>query len=280
MSRTTRGLELRRFELNMTTMPLIDFWARHPYPGIHPEDAPHIEAGDCVAWSSSAEASRHQADLDDRKSALQRKLHTKLYPQPFVGNIREASVYILFGNPGLSVQDYVDELDTPDYAKQCTANLGGAVTGFGPLLQAAEGTGAQRYWNSTLGSLIRDVGLELGISLEDARSWVLNQVATIEAGAYHSKKFPAAGFAALPSTKAAKSFVDGHVMARVRNGECVVFVWRQAKFWGLPKDHPGVRERFWRMANGRYLLAEERLFMVRKLAEIYRLRGQAPITSR
>jgi len=176
----------------------------------------------------------------------------------------------LWATSGLSVQDYVDELETPAYADQCHANLSGAMKHFGPMLPAAKGTGANRYWESTLKSLIRDVSSELGIPIDTARSWILSQVATIEAGAYHSKKFPLGGFAALPSTKAAKSFVDGYVMGRVQNSECVVFVWRQASFWDLPKNVPGVKERDRRKANGRYLVKDERAFMVEKLAQVYR----------
>ena len=255
-------------------MPLIDFWSRHPHPGIHPEDKSVLETIGQISWATSAAAKAHETTLNAKNSELQRKLHTNLYPQPFVGNIRRASVYILFGNPGLSVQDYVDELDTPAYAAQCSANLSGNVEGFGPLLAAAQGTGAYKYWNSTFKRLIKETAEKIGLSHDGARTWVLSQVAIIEAGAYHSMKFPVEGFAKLPSTRRALHFVRNHVMNRVENQECVVLVWRQAKLWALP-GHPGLKERDRSKANGRYLLKEERKFLVEKLANVHRQQKSA-----
>ena len=250
-------------------MSLIDFWSKHARPGIHPADEFILQTIGQISWASSAVAKEHEAALNNKRSEIQRKLHTNLYPQPFVGNIRKASVYILFGNPGLSIQDYVDELDTPAYAVQCLENLSGRVEGFGPLLEAAQGTGAYKYWNSTFKRLIKETGEKFGLSHDVARTWVLSQVATIEAGAYHSKKFPLEGFAKLPSTQEALHFVRNFVKNRVENQECVVFVWRQAKLWALP-SHPGIKERDRSKANGRYLLKDERKFLVDKLADVYR----------
>lgn len=250
-------------------MPLIEFWSQHNTTGLHPADASAVNIADHITWNSSAQAAANAAALKGPKSSFHQKLHLGLFPQPFVGNIRQASVYILFGNPGLSPQDYIDELDTPKYRAHCIANLAGQLSHFGPLQEDALHTGAYRYWNSTFNRLIKETGEKLGLPAKEARAWVLRQVATIEAGAYHSPKFPVGVFEQLPSTEAAHDFVHGHVMKRVANGECIVFVWRQARLWALD-EQPGIKVRDRRKANGRYLLKEERKFMVDKLAEVYR----------
>jgi hypothetical protein len=250
-------------------MSFIEFWSTHTTTGLHRADAEFINLGDHVTWASSDEALQNEGLLTAPKNSFHRKLHLGLFPQPFVGNIREASVYILFGNPGLSVQDYADELDTPKYRAQCIANLAGELKQFGPLHENALNTGAYKYWSSTFRRLIKETGESLGLSFEEARDWVLSQVATIEAGAYHSPKFPVGVFENLPSTSAAKTFVTDYVLPRVDQQRCVVFVWRQARLWALPV-RPGIKVRDPRKANGRYLLKEERRFMAEKLVEAYR----------
>jgi len=250
-------------------MPLIEFWSKHTTTGLHPADASAVNIADHITWNSSAQAAANAAALKGPKSLFHQKLHLGLFPQPFVGNIRQASVYLLFGNPGLSPQDYIDELDTPKYRAHCIANLAGQVGHFGPLHQDALHTGAYKYWSSTFSRLIKETGEKLELSVAEARAWVLSQVATIEAGAYHSPKFPVDVFDKLPSTKAAHDFVHGYVMGRLGRGECVVFVWRQARLWKLD-EQPGVMIRDPRMAFGRYLFQGERKFMVDKLVEVFR----------
>ena len=41
-------------------MPLIDFWSKHPRPGVHPEDLPYLQPDDQVRWESSAEAKENE----------------------------------------------------------------------------------------------------------------------------------------------------------------------------------------------------------------------------
>lgn len=254
-------------------MPLLEFWSTHATTGLHSADAKFIDLADHLVWNSSDEALQNKALLGAPKNAFHRKLHLGLFPQPFVGNIRDASVYILFGNPGLSVQDYVDELDTPKYRAQCIANLAGQLDHFAPLHGDALHTGAQKYWNSTFKRLIKETGDRLGIPAGEARAWVLSQVATIEAGAYHSPKFPGGVFENLPSTNAAQAFVNDHVLPRAVREECVVFVWRQARLWDI-NERPGIKVRDPRKAHWRYLLDEERNLMVNQLVKAHGRRKQ------
>jgi hypothetical protein len=40
-----------------------------------------------------------------------RRLHLGLLPQPFFGDLRRASIYVLLLNPGLGPDDYYDEYE-------------------------------------------------------------------------------------------------------------------------------------------------------------------------
>lgn len=250
-------------------MPLVDFWMNAASRGVHPEDAAHLSPDACVAWSSAHEARLRAAELADRRNPIRRKLHVSLFPQPFVGSVRRASVCILFGNPGLSVTDYVDELDNEEYIQYCEANLRGAVDGFGPLMSAAIGTAAAAYWEPVFRTLVKELADELQVQNDHAKAWAVAQIATIEAVAYHSRSFPFHGFAALPSTRAAVDYVHSTLAPRAQRGECLILVWRQAKLWGL-EPGPFVVQRAPRLAQGRYLHAVERQAMVRFLAARYR----------
>lgn len=244
--------------------------------GIHSEDEPYLSHDQVVHWDSASIARRHAQELADVRNPIRRKLHSGLFPQPFVGNIAQASVFVLFGNPGLSVDDYVDELENEGYVAYCRQNLLGEVGGFGPLMLAAAGTAAAAYWEPVFGRLIRELAEDLDLEYVDARGWLVSQVATIEAGAYHSMNFPAEGFARLPSTQVAISYVQDELHSRALRGECLVFVWRQAKLWGLPpSDNVVVRDP--KQAQARFLQHGERQYIARFLALRYR---REDVTSR
>jgi len=51
------------------------------------------------------------------------KLHLSLLPQPFIGDVKNASIYILELNPGLGPSDYYGESEVPEYHDALLANL-------------------------------------------------------------------------------------------------------------------------------------------------------------
>ena len=145
---------------------LREFWAATSGGGFHTKDKPFIDERECLCWSQG-EASPH-AETFKTDKRLHKKLHTNLHPQPFIGNIETASVYILFGNPGLAITDYSDELANPVHAAACATNLRHPSQGFFPLLTASNGTGVANYWNSRLKSLITSLSECLGVTVEEA----------------------------------------------------------------------------------------------------------------
>lgn len=250
-------------------MPLIDFWSVHTQPGMHPQDRTSIDPASCLHLATQESVCEVGPPLEDNRGPFRQMLHTGLHPQPFIGNVRDASAYILFGNPGFSLQDYQDEFGNPSYAALCASTLSGDYRGFAPLDELSKGTGANRYWEACLKQLIEEVGKELDVNLPRARQWVAANLAVIEAGAYHSLRFPRKGFRVQPSAVAAQDFVSNYVLPRAANGECAVFVWRSADFWAVG-EAPGTLTRQKHLARFRHLSKGERDFLKAKLVERYR----------
>ena len=83
----------------------------------------------------------------------------------------------------------------------CVANLRQSGQGFFPLLPASTGTGVANYWNGRFRSLIMALSERLKITTVAATNEVVQRVTLIEAGAYHSKKFPGEWCDDLPSSR-------------------------------------------------------------------------------
>jgi hypothetical protein len=96
------------------------------------------------------------------------------------------------------------------------------------------------YWNGRLRSLIMALSERLRITTVAATNEVVQRVTLIEAGAYHSKKFPGDWCEDLPSSRAARTFVHQVLIPKAQRGEALLFVWRRAAFWGVPIGTHGV----------------------------------------
>ena len=84
--------------------------------------------------------------------------------------------------------------------------------------------------------MIADLSKSIKGRVGDAKRIVVQQVALIESGAYHSRGFPGNWSDELPSSKAAKAFVQETLIPKAQRGEALIFVWRRAKFWDIPED--------------------------------------------
>jgi hypothetical protein len=244
---------------------LREFWSLSSGRGVHPNDGPFLDERNCLHWSLSranAQASTFKTD-----TWLHDKLHINLHPQPFIGDIEKAFVYMLFGNPGFAIHDYADELDNPAHAAACVANLRQSSQGFFPLLPASADTGVANYWTGRLKSLIVALSGRLKITTTAATNVVVQRIALIEAGAYHSKKFPGDWCDDLPSSRAAKIFVKQVLVPRAQRGEALLFVWRRAAFWSVPPGTRGVIHRPPKTAQLRNITEAERTTIVAFMAE-------------
>jgi hypothetical protein len=173
------------------------------------------------------------------------RLHLGLLPQPFIGNLRRASIYVLLLNPGLGPHDYYSEYEVPAFREALLANLRqdfrGSSVPFLFLDPQFSWHGGFAWWNGKLAGVIARLAGEWGVSHATARSRLAHELACIELVPYHSSNFRDAGkwIQRLKSVEIARAFVHEVVLPRVRRGEAVIIVARQVKNWKLPK-HPRI----------------------------------------
>lgn len=167
-------------------------------------------------------------------------LHLGLIPQPFVGNVLRASIYILLLNPGLSPDDYYGEYQVPAYRRALLANLKqrwrGETMPFIFLDPRYSWHAGFAWWHGKFVRVIEKLAASRGVSFASARRILANRLASIELIPYHSAKFSNRGhlIKRLHSAALARDFVRRVVVPRVEQGKAIAVVARQASAWDLP----------------------------------------------
>ena len=186
------------------------------------------------------------------------KLHLGLLPQPFIGDLRRASIYVLSLNPGLEPSDYYGEYAVPEYRNALLANLKQQFHETAPsfifLDPRYSWHGGFRWWHGKLAQVIKTFADERGVSFASARATLAAELASIELLPYHSSKFRDADglLSKLKSVTLAKIFVRDFVVPRVKRGEAIVVVLRKVPLWELPQI-PGVILYEGKQAQGAHL---------------------------
>jgi hypothetical protein len=174
-----------------------------------------------------------------------RRLHLGLLPQPFCGDVENASIYVLMLNPGIGWQDYYGEYNVPEYReallKALRQDFAADDIPFHFLDPQFSWHGGFGWWHGKLVRLIEQLAKNWETPFAEARARLGRQLASIELVPYHSEGFSNAGGLAkkLPSAKLAVEFVNEVVLPKVRDGRAIVTVARKAKVWGL-KEESGV----------------------------------------
>ena len=180
-----------------------------------------------------------------------KRLNLGLLPGPFMGDMLNASIYVLTLNPGYDESDY--EWDrTPAFRQAVLDNLQQkrpeGVLPFICLDPRFSEHGCFRYWNDklNLAALIKALAKGRGVSLDEARSELAEKLAVIELVPYHSPSFNRK-WLNLPSTRLAGAFVRDTVVRRVRDKQAIVIVIRQVNSWAeylpetLTEEHGVIR---------------------------------------
>ena len=216
-----------------------------------PSNFPHILDADAAvlkseSWKPRVVKHRSWGDATgapDFCMSGDTRLHPSLVPVPFMGDMRNASIYILMLNPGLGPADYF-EYEVPGFRKALIANLRQAkITGVMPFVfldPQFAWYGGFRYWHQKLKGVIEELAKSRGISLADARATLGRKLAVVQLVPYHSAAFGLSPKALkeLPSVRLAQDFVWQTVSDRVRDRKAIVIVARQVKTWDpcLPDD--------------------------------------------
>lgn len=176
-----------------------------------------------------------------------RRLHLGLLPQPFFGNLRRASIYVLLLNPGLGPHDYYGEYEVAEYRRALLANLKQQFEVGSPSFLFLDPRyswhGGFTWWHGKLSGVIECLADTWSVSFGVARARLARQLASIELVPYHSPSFRDGGgwIRRLHSVALARAFVRDVVIPRVRRGKAIVIVTRQAKVWNLPGNSRIVR---------------------------------------
>jgi len=169
------------------------------------------------------------------------RLHLGLLPQPFIGDVRRASIYILSLNPGLAPTDYYGEYKVPDYRNALLVNLKQRFDQPAPpflfLDPSYSWHGGFRWWHGRLAQVITQLADSWGVPFSSARATLAAKLASIELLPYHSSVFRHSGgwLQNLRSVALAKTFVMDFVLPRVKRREAIAVVLRKAALWGVPE---------------------------------------------
>lgn len=178
------------------------------------------------------------------------RLHLGLIPIPFMGNLRDATIFVLMLNPGLSLTDYFEHEDA-SFRSALMANLHqdppkDAMPFVSMDPQFARNTGFS-YWHQGLGlkGIIERIVMRKKIHLAEARKKLADKLAVIQLVPYRSTKFdrdellksPKDG--GLPSVKLVKDYVRKTVVEeKCKTKGALVIMARGVRVWNecLPQE--------------------------------------------
>lgn len=165
------------------------------------------------------------------------RFHLGLLPQPWFGDLKSATVFILMLNPGLNPGDYFSEYKVPSYRDALIANLKQQRGREFPLLfldpELSWHPGA-RYFRGKLHWLVLSLVNERRMEYREALAEVAKRVCVLQLVPYHSPVFqlPNSLLDRLQSSELMKAFVENLLKTR---RDILVLVTRKANQWGLPK---------------------------------------------
>lgn len=244
----------------------VSFWRRcqtSRAPFVHPDDRRLIVAlarkralihGDDASLLVSGAGNACSRDLYRRYVDFVRSsrfgasddkcLHLQLLPQPYVGNLATADIFLLSLNPGFDVADYWGELEHAGFRKILIGNLHQRpIKGrlAFPLLDPSfSWHGGYRYWESKLRTVIQETAAGRTGGYQGALEYAAKRLAALELVPYHSTGFRARELIAAPTAEAMKRFVLRGLLPRAKRGEILIVVLRRARDWQVPQRARGV----------------------------------------
>ena len=217
-------------------------WNPGSAPYVLPADGPLLLSGRSAQATVVRRSWQAAYTADDFCAPGDTRLHLGLIPQPFLGNLERASIFLLLLNPGLGPDDYFGEYQVPGFRDALLANLrqdfSGRALPFLFLDPQFAWHGGFDWWHSKLTRVIQELAKTWQIPFSAARAQLARSVADIELFPYHSDIFHGAGgrLRSLASVQLARRYVHDVLLPRVRRKEAIIIVTRQARIWGLPPE--------------------------------------------
>lgn len=165
--------------------------------------------------------------------------HIGLLPQPYFGNLKSASIFILMLNPGLSPGDYYAEQRDPVFRRALIRSLRQENEGDEyPFIflnpQFAWHPGFS-YFHKRFARMARKIKDHEG-SYSKALSFLAKHIACLQLIPYHSRKLGSYELLGeLQSTRTMLDFVHRELKDRTNHGEVTIIVERGSAYWKLAK---------------------------------------------
>ncbi len=176
-----------------------------------------ISDGPVAFWGELGAARVHPAD----SAFLGRgKFETSLLPQPWVGPLKLADIFILQLNPGLDGAEIAFETSRADFREALSSNLSGTAENL--FLDARfQGHPGAKWVRRILGA--------------NATPSAGSRVCMVELVPYHSVSGSVARAASayLPSSAMIRSWVHRELVPRAMDGEILLIAPRSAALWGF-----------------------------------------------
>ena len=225
---------------------LKEFWSKYiPYK-LHPDDENYLgisKSKYCLELSINQLRNRYGNDLKSdivnesfaSNKSNRKKIMSNIFAIPFLGDVENARVYILMGNPGFETGDYVDEIENANYIQLLKNNINLKSKNFICLEDMAINTGGYKYWydNRRMLKILKLLDNMNNLTTQENFEYLKNSICIIQSVAYHSCKKPDKELYNLPSSLYTKKLVNEYVQKRIEQKDSLCFVWRSATFWNL-----------------------------------------------
>lgn len=166
------------------------------------------------------------------------KLHLNIIPEPFLGDIENAKVYVLMANPGFGPEDYFAGEANQYFRERLKENLRGKARNhpfpFLYLDPQLSWRGGFTWWERKFRSILDAVRKKQGCGYADALQVLAKCVAALELVPYHSANFDTNLHGRLASSHAAISFLHDTVVPRAKASDAIIIVTRKVAQWALP----------------------------------------------
>lgn len=216
---------------------LLSAWYDTPVdkpPFVLPQDRSHLpNTKSSVVYGSWNEYQQNGLENHFNDS----RLHLGLLPQPWFGDPRRATVFVLMLNPGLNPCDYFADYKVRDYRNALIQNLRNTECRKYPLLfldPAFSWTSGARYFRNRLLWLVEAMRDQRRISFQKSLQTVAKQVCILQLIPYHSRVFnDTKCLFKLKSVELMRQFVADNLSVR---SDVLLVVTRKARKWGLLKE--------------------------------------------
>lgn len=207
-------------------------------PYLFPGDK-SLNSVSCNAWTSKHRSLDEYVASPEFGRPSDKSLHLGLLPQPYCGNLHNASVFVLMSSPGLSPSDYFGEQTVKAFRTALVRNLRqqNADDDY-PFLfldpQFAWHSGFT-YWHDKLWRIAEKLGKQAGVSYREALKRLSKQLAVLQSVPYHCRSLglPRKVLCGLASSQAAVEYVHQVLVPKVQDDEVVIVAARANYQWNL-----------------------------------------------